>query len=161
MSGTPYFKRSRLEPEPVARRDFLGMASLLSTAAALGFGIIGMLRLPRPAVMSSPTKKFKVRLPESLPLGSPFIPPGRSVAVYRTGEGLYALSLVCTHLGCIVRPSVEGFECPCHGSLFGKDGAVKRGPAPKPLAWLKLTGGSGNYVVDEGSPVPMGTYWRA
>lgn len=160
MRGNSSSERSRLSQEPVVRRDFLGVASVICAAAALGFGTLGMLRLPRPAVMSSPTKKFKVRLPESLPLGSPFIPPGRSVALYRTGEGVYALSLVCTHLGCLVKPLGKGFECPCHGSSFGEDGSVKKGPAPKPLAWLELTGSAGNYVVDEGSTVPMGTYWR-
>jgi cytochrome b6-f complex iron-sulfur subunit len=161
MKGKSSPERSRLEPEPVARRDFLGLASVLSAAAALGFGSMGMLRLPRPAVMSSPTKKFKVKLPDSLPLETPFLPPGRPVALYRTGEGVYALSLVCTHLGCIVKPSGKGFECPCHGSFFGEDGIVKKGPAPKPLAWLKVTGSAGSYIVDEGSAVPMGTYWRA
>lgn len=161
MKGSSSPERSRLDPEPVARRDFLGLASLLCAAGALGFGTVGMLRLPRPAVMSSPTKKFKVRLPESLPLDTPFVPPGRSVALYRTGEGVYALSLVCTHLGCIVKPSGKGFECPCHGSFFGEDGSVKKGPAPKPLGWLKVTGSAGSYIVDQGSAVPMGTYWRA
>lgn len=161
MRRTLSSERSRLEPEPVVRRDFLGLASVVSAAAALGFGTLGMLRLPRPAVMSSPVKKFKVRLPESLPLGTPFIPPGRSVALYRTGDGIYALSLVCTHLGCIVKPFGNGFECPCHGSHFGEDGSVRKGPAPKPLAWLKVTGSEGSLIVDEGSSVPKGTYWRA
>ncbi len=161
MRATSSTERSRLDPEPVVRRDFLGLASVLAAASALGFGLMGMLRLPRPAVMPSPSKKFKVRLPESLPLGTPFIPPGRAVALYRTGDGVYALSLVCTHLGCVVKPWGEGFECPCHGSFFGQDGAVTKGPAPKPLAWLKLTGSNGSYVVDQGSTVPQGTYWRA
>lgn len=154
-------KSSLLDGEPVTRRDLLGLASLVSAMAAIGLAILGMLRLPRPAVISSPTKKFRVTLPESLPLGTPFIPPGRPVALYRTGDGIYAVSLICTHLGCIVKPLANGFECPCHGSVFGPDGGVRKGPAPKPLAWLKVTGSAGTYVVDEGSAVPVGTHWRA
>ncbi len=154
-------KRSRLDPEPMSRRDFLGKGSLWATAAALGVATLGMLRLPKAAVLSSPSKKFKVTLPDSLPPGQPFIPPGRSVALYRDAEGVYAVSLICTHLGCIVKQHSDGFECPCHGSQFKADGAVVKGPAPRALAWHKVTGSAGNYVVDEGVTVPPGTYLKA
>ena len=58
---------SRLDPEPVPRRDFLGLASLWAAGAAFVFAGLGMLRLPKAAVLSSPSKKFRVALPESLP----------------------------------------------------------------------------------------------
>jgi cytochrome b6-f complex iron-sulfur subunit len=96
-----------------------------------------------------------------LAAGQAFIPPGRSVALYRSSDGVCAVSLVCTHLGCIVKQNADGFECPCHGSLFAADGAVKKGPAPRALAWHKVTGSAGNYVVDEGVTVPAGTYLQA
>ena len=64
---------------------------------------------------------------------------------------------VCTHLGCIVKATPEGFACPCHGSGFAKDGAVTKGPAPKPLPWLKVTKNGSVYVVDEEKKVPAGT----
>ena len=41
----------------------------------------------------------------------------------------------CTHLGCAYHRE-EGkneFLCPCHTSLFGIDGRVIAGPAPRPL----------------------------
>jgi len=154
-------KRSRLDPEPISRRDFLGMGSLWAAAAALGVAMLGMSRLPRAAVLSSPSKKFRVNLPESLPEGQAFVPPGRSVALYRDADGVYAVSLVCTHLGCIVKNSSDGFECPCHGSQFTADGTVRKGPAPRALAWHKVTGSGGNYVVDEGATVPAGTKLNA
>jgi cytochrome b6-f complex iron-sulfur subunit len=48
----------------------------------------------------------------------------------------YGLNAVCTHLGCVVPWSSANnkFICPCHGSQYGPDGAVVRGPAPLPLA---------------------------
>lgn len=153
--------RSRLDPEPVSRRDFLGLVSLWAAVAALGSGFLGMMRLPKAAVLSSPSKKFKVSLPESLAEGQPYIPPGRSVAMYRSADGVYAVSLVCTHLGCIVKQSIDGFECPCHGSQFSTHGEVKKGPAPTALAWHKVTGGGGSYIVDEGTTVPPGTRLKA
>jgi len=48
----------------------------------------------------------------------------------------FGLNAVCTHLGCVVPWSAPNnkFMCPCHGSQYGPDGAVVRGPAPLPLA---------------------------
>lgn len=157
MTAQPGLTRSRLEPEPVPRRDWLGLASLYSAGAALLFALIGMLRLPKAAVVASPSKRFRVTLPEALAPGEAYVPPGRSVALFRDAQGVWAISTVCTHLGCIVRPSAEGFECPCHGSRFAPDGAVRKGPAPKPLPWIKVTRAGGQWLVDEAAGVPAGT----
>lgn len=150
-------KRSRLEPEPVSRRDFLGLSSLWATATAMLFGLFGMLRLPKAAVLSSPSKRFRVTLPEALQAGEAFTPSGRNVAVFRDDQGVYAISRVCTHLGCIVKPTVEGFECPCHGSRYDRDGLVTKGPAPRPLQWLEVKEQGGVLYVDEGASVATGT----
>jgi glycine/D-amino acid oxidase-like deaminating enzyme/nitrite reductase/ring-hydroxylating ferredoxin subunit len=56
----------------------------------------------------------------------------KKFAVYRDTHGaLHRASAVCPHLGCIVHwNSLEGsWDCPCHGSRFGTDGAVLNGPA--------------------------------
>lgn len=161
MSQTPVQTRSRLDPDPVPRRDFLGLASLWSAAGALAFAAVGMLRLPKAAVLPLASKKFRVTLPESLAAGQALLAPGRPVALFRDEEGVYAVSLVCTHLGCIVKASAEGFECPCHGSRFAADGSVTKGPAPRALPWLKVTGSGSQYVVDEDSTVPLGTKVQA
>ncbi|TAK65435.1 MAG: ubiquinol-cytochrome c reductase iron-sulfur subunit, partial [Bacteroidetes bacterium] len=50
-------------------------------------------------------------------------------------ENVYvALSPVCTHLGCTVRRDGMAFRCPCHGSTYGMNGALLKGPAEHPLA---------------------------
>ncbi len=157
MTTKPGKERSRFDPEPVPRRDFLGLAALGTTAVTLLFSIFGMLKLPKAAVSSSPAKKFNVALPDGLADGEPFIPPGRNVAVFRDAEGVYAISTVCTHLGCIVKSGADGFDCPCHGSGFTKDGTVRKGPAPKALPWLKVAVSGAGYVVDEENNVPKGT----
>ncbi len=153
--------RSRLDPEAVPRRDWLGLTALWAAAGALLFGIIGMLRLPKAAVLASPSKRFRVALPETLAPGTPFVPPGRAVALFRDAQGGYGLSTVCTHLGCVVKPSADGFECPCHGSRFAADGTVRKGPAPRPLPWLKVSVSGGVWTIDEGTTVPQGTRVRA
>lgn len=157
MTVIPGVERSRLDPEPMPRRDVLGLLSLWTTAATLLFGLFGVIRMPRAAVLPSPSKKFRVALPATLPAGEAFVPPGRTTALFRDAEGVYAISIVCTHLGCIVKPTTDGFECPCHGSVFAADGSVVRGPAPRPLSWIKVTATGDTVVVDEGTTVPGGT----
>lgn len=148
---------SRLAPEPVPRRDFLGLSALGACVGALFLAFLGILRLPRVVVSASPARKFRVKLPDALQPGEPYVPPGRSVAVFRDQEGVYAISLVCTHLGCIVRASSKGFECPCHGSRFAPDGHVIGGPAPKGLPWLAVTLQGAEILVDASTEVQPGT----
>lgn len=47
----------------------------------------------------------------------------------------HAVSPTCTHMGCLVsfNGAEKAWECPCHGSRFGLDGAVLQGPAAQPL----------------------------
>ena len=157
MSSKDGTQGSRLDPESIPRRDFLGMASLWATASTLMFATLGMLRLPKAAVLSSPSKKFRATLPSTLQPGAAFVPPGRNVALFRDKAGVHAISITCTHLGCIVKPSATGFDCPCHGSRFDHDGKVIRGPAPAPLPWRKVAVDGDVCLVDEGSSVPAGT----
>lgn len=55
----------------------------------------------------------------------------------------------CTHAGCAL-PAVSGdtINCPCHGSRFGLDGAVLRGPATQPLTPVKVRVRGGSIVAD-------------
>lgn len=157
MTVRPGAPKSRLDPEPMPRRDWLGLASLWSMASALLFATLGALRLPVAAVVAAPSKGFDVTLPDSLGAGEAFIPPDRAVAVFRDAGGVYAISTICTHLGCVVKANAEGFECPCHGSRFKPDGAVAKGPAPRPLIWLKVSAADRGFHIDEGKTVPPGT----
>lgn len=53
---------------------------------------------------------------------------------------LFALSNICTHLGCIPNwlPAEKKFKCPCHGSGFYQSGINFEGPAPRPLERYKI-----------------------
>ncbi len=64
------------------------------------------------------------------------------VGAYRDPGGtLHAVSLRCTHLGCLLRfnGAERSWDCPCHGSRFDIDGSVLEGPAVRPLARRQLT----------------------
>ena len=62
------------------------------------------------------------------------------IIVINTGFGLFALSAVCTHLGCIVQwdENNQLITCPCHSAKYDLNGNVKSGPAPKPLSQVKV-----------------------
>ncbi len=56
------------------------------------------------------------------------------------GKAVYAVSAVCTHMGCILswlEPSTT-FLCPCHGAQYNADGTVLSGIARHPLPPLKV-----------------------
>src|SRR3954462_9298314 len=54
-----------------------------------------------------------------------------NVVVARDADGVYAMSAVCTHAGCLLTGSARtiagGLGCPCHGSAFDGGGNVTRG----------------------------------
>jgi menaquinol-cytochrome c reductase iron-sulfur subunit len=51
------------------------------------------------------------------------------------GTEVVAFGPQCTHLGCAYHwdDRRQQFLCPCHNSVFGVDGTVISGPAPRPL----------------------------
>lgn len=66
------------------------------------------------------------------------------------GQGLVALSPVCTHEACHVPycASSAWFECPCHGSRYDGIGEQRRGPAPRGLDHFALSVVAGLVTVD-------------
>jgi len=74
---------------------------------------------------------------------------GAELVLTRVGEDeVVALSAVCTHQGCTVRPEREELACPCHGSRFAvADGAVLQGPAEDPLPTVPVRVEAGDVVV--------------
>lgn len=161
MATTETPKPSRLDPPRVSRRSFLSLASLGSFFAATLTAVAGMLRLPRPAVLPGPVRRFKVGHPEQLAVGSEVMFEKENFYVFRDAQGVYAISAVCTHLGCTVARSTKGFMCPCHGSVFGAAGAVEAGPAPRALPWLEVgRAADGQLIVFADNEVPAGTRYR-
>lgn len=152
----------RLEPEMVPRRDFLGLAGLWTAGIAILGSVIGMARLPKPRVVPEVSARFRVgKLAEFTP-GTVKDIQGHNVRVIVTQQGIAALSLICTHLGCIVSESSEGYACPCHGSKFDETGKVTGGPAPSPLRWLEVSqAADGSIIVDKDQQVEAGRFYQA
>lgn len=93
----------------------------------------------------------------SFPLGS-FGVAGGLFFVGHDAGGLFAMSMQCTHKGCVVVMAGEVLDCPCHQARFDLDGNVLRGPAPLPLPHFALfVDGAGNISVDRFTIVDAGT----
>jgi cytochrome b6-f complex iron-sulfur subunit len=141
--------------EELSRRRFLGLVG----AGALGAAGVGTavttLRFLEPNVLYEEDTRIAVGRPEDIAPGTVLVLTRHKIYVVRTAEGFYALSSVCTHLGCMTRYDRElgQVACPCHGSRFRLDGSVQNGPAPRPLPRLQLILERGLVVVDRARQV--------
>jgi cytochrome b6-f complex iron-sulfur subunit len=152
----------RLEPPPMPRRDFLGMAGLWGAAIAIFGSIAGMAQLPKPRVLPEAAGTVKVGRASAYPAGTTKTFPDHRIRVVSTPQGIAAMSLVCTHLGCVVAETPDGFHCPCHGSRFDPDGRVLGGPAPRALHWLPISqAADGSLLVDTKGDAAPGTFFEA
>jgi cytochrome b6-f complex iron-sulfur subunit len=130
------------------RREFFVTGCVAVGLASAGF-VVSTLRYLVPTVLYEPPARFTIGNPGRFPPGSVTFLEDRRVFLFNGAEGFYAVSSVCTHLGCNVKRVATGFECPCHGSRFDENGRVVHGPAPKPLAWYALSlSPRGDLIVD-------------
>ena len=99
-----------------------------------------------PNVLYEPSPIINAGKPENFALDSVTIDVKSGIYLVHSKEGFFALSAVCTHLGCLTtwKPELGIIACPCHGSKFNREGAKIEGPAPTPLAWLR------SWVSDDG-----------
>ncbi len=152
----------RAELAEISRYDFLGIAGVASAVAAMAFSVIGMLRLPKPRVLPDVSSTVRLGKPAEFPPGTTAMRPHQKVCVISTDEGISAVSLVCTHLGCIVKLTESGFECPCHGSKFDDKGEVLAGPAPRALRWLAVSQApDGTLLADRAKETAPDTSYKA
>lgn len=125
----------------ITRREFLNDAAAL----ALGIAGIGSLVVTygylSPNVLFEPPTTFRAGNPDLYPSNSVTFLEDQQVYVVRTENGFYAVSAVCTHLGCVTqwKPDLGQIACPCHGSKFKSDGTKIEGPAPRPLPHFAIS----------------------
>jgi cytochrome b6-f complex iron-sulfur subunit len=120
------------------RREFFLVGSAAVGLATAGF-VVSTFRYLVPTVLYEPPSRFTVGDPVDFPQGSVTFLEDRRLFLFNGPDGFFTVSSVCTHLGCNVKRSNSGFECPCHGSRFDENGRVVQGPAPKGLAWYALS----------------------
>ena len=138
----------------LTRSQFLGIAWGGSLVVLLGQSVVALLNFMKPVssggfggeIYAGKVEEFAINSVNRILKGRFYIA--------RSEDGLLALWQKCTHLGCAV-PWVEEegqFHCPCHGSLFDRNGEVTGGPAPRPLDLFPVSVRSGEVWVDTSQP---------
>ena len=137
-------------PQNRSRRGLLKGLTLAAWAAlvgAAGLALASVLRMI--SADSGPPAPASLDLGPAADLKPGQVKEERGVALVRDPAGIYALSLVCPHLGC--RPGwneqQRRFLCPCHGSIFAPDGSRLAGPADRGLDHLYLEKDSSGHIV--------------
>lgn len=187
--------RSRIES---TRRQFLLWFGGIVALGATVFGGFEVLNFMFPAATNDAPAKFKTNAT------SPVItfdgltggivngkaknaPTVQSITADRVSivvddAGIYAVLLICTHLGCTPNyttdvtggtgvntsaPTVtehytqepgisadNGWACPCHGSRYFIDSTNFYGPAPRPMDWVDISvSPDGYFVIDRSNIV--------
>ncbi len=144
---------------PVTRRDFFNeIAGCALAIAGLGAAAV-TVEYSSPNVLFEPPTTFRAGTLDDYPVNSVTYIQDQQVYIVRTEKGVWAMSAVCTHLGCITqwKPESNQIACPCHGSKFERDGKVQAGPAPRalPRFAIRLTA-DGALEVDKLETVPEG-----
>jgi cytochrome b6-f complex iron-sulfur subunit len=142
--------------DEMPRRSFFSWLTVawLAFAAATGGFLAMTVRFLFPNVLFEPPQSFKIGYPDDYQIGQVNIRWKKLHAIWvvRTTEHIYALSTVCTHLGCTPNwlDNERKFKCPCHGSGFRKSGVNFEGPAPRPLERFKIAlADDGQILVDK------------
>lgn len=157
--------------EAPERRTFLRRMGWAALLAGLAGQVFAAVRALIPNVLYEPPRTFKVGLPEAFVDGLTYLEDHR-LFIGRDKLGFYAISAICTHLGCTVKmmnlnqpeivkiggkPTeiIQEFHCPCHGSRYYGDGTNYAGPAPRPLDWFRLdvSPDDGQIIVDSSETV--------
>ncbi len=121
-----------------SRRDFLARAGITLAGAGLLAAGAGALRFALPAFEGGPSPRFSPGRLADFRVNTLTRLLERDLFVMRSPEGIGVFSARCTHLGCTVQRTAEGFVCPCHGARYGPLGEVVSGPARKALPWYQV-----------------------
>ena len=142
------------------RRAWMTLAwGTFAAGSAVALAATGRFMFPN--VLNEPPQQFKAGFPNEYGLGVDerwkekfgiWIVRIADENVEPHGSGFYALSTVCTHLGCTPNflSAENKFKCPCHGSGYRLTGVNFEGPAPRPLERMKIgLADDGQILVDK------------
>lgn len=140
MNMMSKWNQSTEEPDELTRRGFLGWGvAVFIGIASLGIFVFTLFRITFPSLLPEKSGRFKIGHRHDFPSGTTKYFDRDQVYVFADEEGIYAISAVCTHLGCVVNKDHNGFACPCHGSRYDLDGSVEKGAATRDLPWFQIS----------------------
>ena len=161
------FRRLVEDSREISRRSFLAIAGWVGFLLASLIALYQSVKFVQPNATYEDPPAFKpsgdLANPSNYAVGSTTVLIDKRVVINRDPDGFYAISLICTHLGCTPRyftdvtsdlidagtpiskdpdtgqqatkasPILPGFKCPCHGSRYFRDADNFFGPAPRPM----------------------------
>lgn len=140
----------------ISRRSFISWIGVawVSFTGAVTMASVSTLRFFFPNVLFEPPQTFRAGFPSEFQVGrvDNRFKESHGVFVVRSETELYALSTVCTHLGCTPNwlEAESKFKCPCHGSGFYITGINFEGPAPRPLERFRIVlADDGQVLIDK------------
>jgi cytochrome b6-f complex iron-sulfur subunit len=146
-----------VDGQAMPRRQFFVSLALgwATFAAAMGglMSVLGGFMVPR--VDFTKVEVFKVGPPSNFSpktVDESYKSKGKFWLV-NDGQKIFAISVVCTHLGCTPNwmENERKFKCPCHGSGFTIQGINFEGPAPVPLRRFEVSlADDGQILVNKG-----------
>jgi len=148
--------------EECSRRKFTRFGLGAAAVAGAGSAVFGYQFLA-PNILYEPSPVVDAGKPDQYPMDSVTPDVQSGLYIVHKPEGIYALSAVCTHLGCLTawKPELGIIACPCHGSKFHIDGVKFDGPAPRPLPWLKTwVDDDGNLQIDRSETLAQKQFVR-
>ncbi len=177
MNDIGFFRDARL----ITRRAFFAVIGWLVFLASAAIGGVTSLFFLRPNALYEDPPEFKALTPSDYAVGSTTVLTDKRVAINRDPDGFYAISLICTHLGCTPRyfadvskdlidkgvvvqgedgkpvtEAVPGFKCPCHGSRYFRDSVNFFGPAPRPMDHIEVVlAPDGRLLIDRAKVVDL------
>jgi cytochrome b6-f complex iron-sulfur subunit len=145
------------EGKPLPRREFFLRLALgwLTFAAATGGALTALFAFMVPRVDFTRMEVFKAGPPSNFPPRTvdESFKASRRCWIVNDGTKIFAISSICTHLGCTPNwmENERKFKCPCHGSGFTMQGINFEGPAPVPLRRFEVSlADDGQIVVNKG-----------
>ncbi|MEH2409813.1 QcrA and Rieske domain-containing protein [Nostoc sp.] len=118
------------------RRDFINWVGLGWIASSLPVAIAACSSQTTTAASKDwQTVGTSAELDKTGQLLAKNSPVGPVLVIGTSKAEITAVDPTCTHAGCTVawQAKAKKFACPCHGSEFGVDGKVQKGPATNPL----------------------------
>jgi cytochrome b6-f complex iron-sulfur subunit len=119
------------------RRDFINKLAIGTASSVGAISIAAVISEIVPPATES-FSLLKIGRIDDFPINEFSFIPEKKIYLFRSRSHLRILSAVCTHLGCTINKSENGFDCPCHGSHFDKNGKACSGPASRSLDRLKV-----------------------
>jgi len=114
----------------------------LGVAGGAGAAILRPRQTPSLLVEAANARWYDIAAVGDLPPGGIRAFSAGGVLGFLLNEAgrLHAVSALCTHMGCRLKPTPDGLSirCLCHGARFRADGSVLAGPAVTPLLRIAL-----------------------